>query len=71
MASMGDVNSSGVGSGTQISVRLEIEKKVVNSIYIDLEMLGFIYRLSQQLEVFQNFPSVWREHRLPPCFVPW
>lgn len=42
---MRDVNSNGDRSGTQILVRLAIEREVVNSTYIDLEMLAFIYRL--------------------------
>jgi len=45
MASTRDVSSDGDRSGTQTLVRLEIEREVVNSTYIDLEMLAFIYRL--------------------------
>lgn len=58
---MRGVKSNRHRSGTQILVRPETESSVVNSTYIDLEMLAFVYRLffSYELEVFQKFPSVW------------
>lgn len=46
LASMKNMNSDG-GKGTKSLVRLEIEKGIFNSTYIDVEMLAHTYTLFQ------------------------